>query len=93
MSLTFQRYDVDIDKIQPEDCDELASIKRGDLEVSILIVKDEDGEVSYEYHLYNRQHSVYHWRVPHAIQLSDDKLFTLMYSTLAETEARIDDRR
>ena len=87
MSLTFQRYDVDIDKIQPEDCEELASIKRGDIELSIVIVKDEDGEISYEYHLFNRQHAVCHWRAPHVIQLSDDKLFKLMYNILEETEA------
>lgn len=68
---------------------ELASIQRGDVLLYILVFKDDDGKIQYEYHLNDRQHAKYHWRAPHVGRLNDGQLFKLLYNILEEKEKKL----
>ena len=68
---------------------ELASIQRGDLLVYILVFKDDDGKIQYEYHLNDRQHAKYHWRAPRVGRLKGDQLFRLLYKILEKEEKKL----
>ena len=68
---------------------ELASIQRGNLLLYILVFKDDDSKIQYEYHLNDRQHAKYHWRAPRVGGLKDDQLFKLLYQVLEEEEKKL----
>ena len=88
--MRFETEKLDEDILEPGgDGFELASIQRGDVLLYILVFKDDDGKIQYEYHLNDRQHAKYHWRAPRVGGLKDDQLFKLLYQVLEEEEKKL----
>lgn len=92
--MRFETFDVDPQILECSGCCTLASIDDGHYELSVVILMDEDDKnISYEYELYEYQRQLYHWRAPNVSRLDADQLYALLSKMLqGERLERMEER-
>lgn len=82
--MKFFTYGVNNTLLEQNGCYTVATVSDGRFDIDLVMLKDEDGKISYEYELYEMQHQVYTWKAPNVGRLNDGQLCNLLYKVITD---------